>query len=319
MLTAEGAVQDEMEAFTVAKEIQSAFSKALGDLAALSKAFKAQTPASKSKEQTDAEKETMVRPCPPSLPVPARGSSDCQRSAAGTAELVLVVMLSPVVSAASRLLIAEHAGFVFKSWLLFNCAMIGSNGRDVVDQQGLSWHGSLLQPCPMSCARRETMQSLPCKQPPEGSDPAPTSAPAPAQLLTTASGARQAKATARAQKAVKDSPLNLPQVDQPLASSNGKPAAQRSGATRTADLDRPSSAAASTRLPQREQHCCNVGMYPQDSMQPLQAAGRSTLENAKSLLHSQVVCSSDSSWHECQKSYVCQLCVSSHHSCCIAA
>ena len=44
----------------MAKEIQSAFSKALGDLAALNAVFD-QSTATKSKEQADAERETMVR------------------------------------------------------------------------------------------------------------------------------------------------------------------------------------------------------------------------------------------------------------------
>ena len=48
-----------VQAFTVAKEIQSAFSKALGDLAALNAVFD-QSNATKSKEQADAERETMV-------------------------------------------------------------------------------------------------------------------------------------------------------------------------------------------------------------------------------------------------------------------
>ena len=69
------------------------------------------------------------------------------------------------------------------------------------------------------------------------------------------SPALQVTATARAQKAVKDSPLDLPQVDKPLASSNGlsaSAAASRPSGTKTADLDRPSSAGVSTRLPQSE-------------------------------------------------------------------
>ena len=61
MLTAEAAVHDEMEAFTVAKEIQSAFSKALNDLNALNAVFEANTNATKSKEQAQAERDTMVR------------------------------------------------------------------------------------------------------------------------------------------------------------------------------------------------------------------------------------------------------------------
>ena len=63
MLMAEGAVHDELEAFTVAKEIQSAFSKALNDLAALNAVYEANTNATKSKEQAQAESDTMV--CPP--------------------------------------------------------------------------------------------------------------------------------------------------------------------------------------------------------------------------------------------------------------
>lgn len=61
MLTAEAAVHDEMEAFTVAKEIQSAFSKALNDLNALNAVFEANTNATKSNEQAQAERDTMVR------------------------------------------------------------------------------------------------------------------------------------------------------------------------------------------------------------------------------------------------------------------
>ena len=44
----------------MAKEIQSAFSKALGDLAALNAVFEVQSNATKSKEQSEAERETMV-------------------------------------------------------------------------------------------------------------------------------------------------------------------------------------------------------------------------------------------------------------------
>ena len=54
------ALSDSMQAFTVAKEIQSAFSKALGDLAALNAVFEVQSNATKSKEQSEAERETMV-------------------------------------------------------------------------------------------------------------------------------------------------------------------------------------------------------------------------------------------------------------------